>query len=127
MVENSDAREVEIEWLAAELSRSIANLGYAVGCGLAPHPDHTRRAAEELFDRYARIKSMPDEAMIRADLIADGRAQGLEEAAEILHAHARSLICGKRRTNQVDRHTAEVLCRARDEIRARTVPLRRDR
>ena len=47
-----------------------------------------------------------------------GRAQGLEEAAELLHARARNLIVGKRRTNAIDRHTGMVLTRARDDIRA---------
>lgn len=48
-------REVEIEWLSIELSRSIANLGYPVGCGVPPHPDQVKKAAETLFDRYAKM------------------------------------------------------------------------
>jgi hypothetical protein len=54
-----------------------------------------------------------------ADAYRDGRAQGLEEAAELLHTRARQLVCGKKRTNQVDRHVSDVLCRARDDVRAK--------
>lgn len=46
----------------------------------------------------------------------EGMDAGLDRAAELLHARARVLICGRKRTNQVDRHTSEVLCRARDDI-----------
>ena len=56
--------------------------------------------------------------MLTADAYKEGRAAGLEEAAELLHARAQNLILGKRRTNQVDRHTSEVLARARDDVRA---------
>lgn len=51
-------REVEVEWLAGELSRSIAGLGYPVGCGVPPHPDQIKKAAETLFERYAKMIEM---------------------------------------------------------------------
>lgn len=55
--------------------------------------------------------------MLTADAYAQGRAQGLEEAAELLHARARNVVA-KKRTNEVERHTSAVLCRARDDVRA---------
>lgn len=55
--------------------------------------------------------------MLTADAYAEGRAAGLEEAAELLHGRARALVIRKR-TNQIDRHTSAVLARARDDIRA---------
>jgi hypothetical protein len=48
-------REVEVEWLSGELARAIAGLGYPVGCGVPPHPDQVKKAAETLFDRYAKM------------------------------------------------------------------------
>ena len=51
-------REVETEWLARELGESIANLGYPVGCGIAPHPETLKKAANKLFDRYVRMIEM---------------------------------------------------------------------
>lgn len=51
-------REVEVEWLADTLGRSIANLGYPVGIGTAPHPEQLKRAAETLFDRYSGMIQM---------------------------------------------------------------------
>lgn len=48
-------REIETEWLAAELGRAISNLGYPVGCGIAPHPETLRKAATTLFNRYAKM------------------------------------------------------------------------
>ena len=45
------------------------------------------------------------------------REAALEEAAEVCDRAARSLICGKRRTNQVDRHTAYVLADVAKKIR----------
>jgi hypothetical protein len=48
-------REVEVEWLSGELGRAIAGLGYPVGCGVPPHPDQLQKAAETLFDRYAKM------------------------------------------------------------------------
>ena len=51
-------REVEIEWLAEELSRAIKNLGYPVGMGAAPHPEQIKSAATRLFDRYAKMIEM---------------------------------------------------------------------
>lgn len=56
--------------------------------------------------------------MLTKDAYAEGRAAGLEEAAELLHARARNLICGRKRTNAMDRHTSDVLCRARDAVRS---------
>jgi hypothetical protein len=48
-------REVETEWLANELGQAIANLGYPVGCGVAPHREQLMKAANTLFDRYVRM------------------------------------------------------------------------
>lgn len=50
--------EVEVAWLSDVLSNSIANLGYPVGMGVAPHPEQIRRAAETLFERYAKMIEM---------------------------------------------------------------------
>lgn len=55
--------------------------------------------------------------MLTADAYAEGRRQGLEEAAMLLDARARNLI-NKKRTNEVDRHTSYILDRARDDVRA---------
>ena len=60
-------REVETAWLADELSRSIANLGYPVGCGIAPNREHMTRAASSLFDRYLTMFRMVHEAANRAE------------------------------------------------------------
>jgi hypothetical protein len=51
-------REVEVAWLSEQLSNSISNLGYPVGMGIAPHPETVRKAAETLFDRYAKMIEM---------------------------------------------------------------------
>lgn len=51
-------REAEVAWLSGELSRAIANLGYPVGCGIAPHPEQIAHAAEIIFDRYAAMIRM---------------------------------------------------------------------
>jgi hypothetical protein len=56
--------------------------------------------------------------MLTMDAYAEGRAAGLEEAAQLLHARARNLVCDKKRTNQIDRWTSEVLARARDDVLA---------
>jgi hypothetical protein len=45
-------------------------------------------------------------------------AEEREKNADLLHSHARRLVCGKRRTNQVDRHVADVLTRLSQTIRA---------
>jgi DNA-binding MurR/RpiR family transcriptional regulator len=45
------------------------------------------------------------------------RDDALEEAAEVCDRAARILICGRRRTNQVDRHTAHVLADMAKKIR----------
>lgn len=37
--------------IAVDLERSIANLGYPVGCGVAPNPEACLRAAERIVDR----------------------------------------------------------------------------
>ena len=55
--------------------------------------------------------------MLTKDAYAEGRAQGLEEAAELLHGRGRNLVAG-RRTNRMDRHVSGVLIRARDDVRA---------
>lgn len=44
-------REVERAWLAKELARAIANLGYPVGMGIAPSQEHIDRMAGTLADR----------------------------------------------------------------------------
>lgn len=51
-------RDVEVEWLSKALGDAIANLGYPVGCGLAPHPEQLKHAAETLFERYAKMIEM---------------------------------------------------------------------
>lgn len=51
-------REIEIAWLSDKLSASIANLGYPVGCGVPPHPEHIKSAATTLFERYAKMIEM---------------------------------------------------------------------
>jgi hypothetical protein len=51
-------RDVEVEWLVNTLGDSIANLGYPVGCGLSPSHEHLKRAAETLFERYAKMIEM---------------------------------------------------------------------
>jgi len=51
-------RAVEVAWLTNHLNHSIANLGYPVGCGQAPEPEQVRRAAETLFERYAKMIEM---------------------------------------------------------------------
>ena len=51
-------REIEVAWLSDRLSTSIANLGYPVGCGVPPHPEQIKRAAELLFERYAKMIEM---------------------------------------------------------------------
>ncbi len=48
-------RKAETKWIASELSRAIANLGYPVGCGLSLHPRDAKYAANLLFDRYAKM------------------------------------------------------------------------
>ena len=48
-------REVEIPWLMEWLGRSIANLGYPVGCGVAPAEGQLRLAATKLFDRFVQL------------------------------------------------------------------------
>lgn len=49
----AELRETEIAWLTGVLSESIASLGYPVGLGVAPKPEHARKAAAALFDRYS--------------------------------------------------------------------------
>lgn len=51
-------REVEVAWLASELSRAIANLAYPVGMGVAPQHYHVEAAAKTLFERYAKMIEM---------------------------------------------------------------------
>lgn len=55
-------REMEIAWLSDTLAASIANLGYPVGCGVAPSPDHLKNAAGKLADRYIEMIRMAREA-----------------------------------------------------------------
>ena len=60
-------REVETEWLANELSFAIKNLGYPVGCGIAPHSDTMKKAANKLFDRYAKMIELARNAEIAGE------------------------------------------------------------
>lgn len=46
-------REIETKWLAKEIGEAIANLGYAVGMGVAPKQGALDNAASKLFERYA--------------------------------------------------------------------------
>lgn len=75
-------REVEIQWLAGELGASIANLGYAVGLGVAPKEDALKRAAEKLFERYAKMIEMT-RAAVGNEREAIGFEKGKEEAAKV--------------------------------------------
>lgn len=52
-----------------------------------------------------------------ARAIAEAIKQERERCAMIPEQAARALITGRRRTNQVDRHTAEVLMRMGEKIR----------
>ena len=58
-------RKVEVAWLSEQLSTWIANLGYPVGCGIAPHPETIKRAAETLFDRYAKMIELARQAQVQ--------------------------------------------------------------
>ena len=60
-------REVETTWLADEWARAIANLGYPVGCGIAPNPEQMKHAADRLFERYLKMFRMVHEAANRAE------------------------------------------------------------
>lgn len=51
-------REVEISWLTDALGAAIANLGYPVGCGVAPNREQLLRAASTLIDRYLLMVEM---------------------------------------------------------------------
>ncbi len=51
-------REVEVAWLSDQLSQSIANLPYPVGCGQPPDAERVKKAAETLFGRYAKMIEM---------------------------------------------------------------------
>lgn len=58
---NSDAlRETEIKWLMDSLATSIASLGYPVGMGMAPSPEHLRHAATMLLERCVGAATTPD-------------------------------------------------------------------
>lgn len=59
-----ELREIEVQYLSTMLAESIARLGYPVGCGVAPHEDATRRAAEALFDRFAAISTAIEAAVL---------------------------------------------------------------
>jgi hypothetical protein len=54
-------RDVETEWLAHNLGRSIANLGYPVGMGIAPHEDALQQAAAMLFERFIAMAEFVDQ------------------------------------------------------------------
>lgn len=51
-------REIETRWIAEALAEAISNLGYPVGMGIAPKPEHLDKAAGKLFDRYAAMIEM---------------------------------------------------------------------
>lgn len=51
-------REVEVNWLTDSLGVAIANLGYPVGCGVAPNREQLLRAASKLTDRYMAMIGM---------------------------------------------------------------------
>jgi len=46
-------RESLIYAIAIDLERSISDLGYPVGMGLAPHPESCTRAATTIIDRIS--------------------------------------------------------------------------
>ena len=48
-------KSMEIAWLADLLTSSIANLGYPVGCGVAPSPATMTKAATTVWERYEKI------------------------------------------------------------------------
>lgn len=48
-------KSMEIAWLADLLGSSISNLGYPVGCGVAPNHETMKRAATKVFERYENI------------------------------------------------------------------------
>lgn len=41
------------------LSTQIANVGYPVGCGIAPHPEHVRKMAEFALKLAASLEDKP--------------------------------------------------------------------
>jgi hypothetical protein len=45
------------------------------------------------------------------------RKEERERCAKILEQAARALVCGRSRTNQVDRHTSQVLMSMAEKIR----------
>lgn len=66
-------REMEVKWLSETLAASIANIGYPVGCGMAPNEKHLENAAGKLFDRYLTMFRMVHEtAGTRAALQDEG-------------------------------------------------------
>ena len=85
-----------------------------------------KEIADEIVDQFSwsanvmRNGKLIGLQYIVADTIARAietdRRSTLDRAAELLHNRARALVC-KRRTNQCDRHTSEVLARARDDVR----------
>lgn len=111
-----DAR-AEIEQLRAQLADERA--AHAVACQMR---DEAATEAADLKSANALLHSLitnRDAEIERLRAQRDEvRTGALEEAAELLHARARNLVCGKGRTNKMDRHTSEVLARARDAVRA---------
>lgn len=80
-------REVETAWLADALGRCTANLGYPVGCGVAPHPDNLANAAGLLFDRYLTMVGMAHQA---AEAKVTGLREALTEIRHKVHAYNRA-------------------------------------
>jgi hypothetical protein len=75
--------------------------------------------ARDLFLRLSAIKpEHPDDIanlLVRSFEIAIMAER--ERCAGVPEQVAKALICGRRRTNQVDRHTADVLMRMATKIR----------
>jgi hypothetical protein len=67
---------MDIDWIADALGKSIADLGYPVGCGVAPHPEQMKRAARVIAERHAQYYRMIEE---RAEA-AEARIAALEGA-----------------------------------------------
>jgi hypothetical protein len=57
------------------------------------------------------------EQYVVAEAIAAAIRADRDRCADIPEGRARVLVCGRRRTNQIDRHTAYVLKDVADEIR----------
>jgi len=90
-------REVEEAWLAEHLSDAITNLGYPVGCGIAPHPETMAKAARNLFNHYARMVELARSAADTELLALRKRVGELERPLQA----ARDLITDMVRTGYI--------------------------